>query len=80
MHTQIETLVSEFSSWAGVRADASLQLDWDDVEGNTRRRLEGLAHEKMRQQEARRLRAAQKEAPDGYASNVVARRARTAKH
>jgi hypothetical protein len=33
-----------------------MQYDWDDVEGNTRRRLAGLAREKERQAEMRRLR------------------------
>jgi hypothetical protein len=33
-----------------------MQYDWDDVEGNTRRRLAGLAREKQRQAEMRRLR------------------------
>jgi len=35
-------------------------LDWDDVEGNTRRRLAGLAHEKARKEEEKRKRAEQK--------------------
>lgn len=39
--------MSEFSSWASVKADESLNMDWDDVEGNTRRRLEGLKLEKV---------------------------------
>lgn len=38
------------------QADSSLQLDWDDIEGNTRRRLAGLELEKRRQEEMRRKR------------------------
>ena len=38
--------------WAVVlQADAGLSFDWDDVEGNSRRRLAGLAHEKQRKEE-----------------------------
>jgi len=37
-----------------------MQYDWDDVEGNTRRRLAGLAREKARQAEMRRLRQGSK--------------------
>jgi hypothetical protein len=33
-----------------------MKFDWDDAEGNARRRLAGLAHEKARQAEMRRLR------------------------
>ncbi|GFR40849.1 hypothetical protein Agub_g1499 [Astrephomene gubernaculifera] len=51
---KVEVLVSTFESWASVQADTALQLDWDDVAGNTRRRLANLAKEKERQQEARR--------------------------
>jgi hypothetical protein len=33
-----------------MQADTSLgQMDWDDAEGNARRRLAGLQHEKLRQ-------------------------------
>ncbi len=35
-------------------------LDFDDAEGNARRRLAGLAHEKLRQEESRRLRGVAK--------------------
>ncbi|KXZ45227.1 hypothetical protein GPECTOR_57g517 [Gonium pectorale] len=51
---KVEVLVSTFESWASVQAETAFQLDWDDVEGNTRRRLAGLALEKERQEEARR--------------------------
>lgn len=44
----------EFTNWAGVQASAELQYDWDDVEGNTRRRLAGLAHEALRLAEMKR--------------------------
>ncbi len=40
-----------------------MQFDWDDVEGNTRRRLAGLAHEKARKQEERRLRMRARDGP-----------------
>ncbi len=33
-----------------------MKFDWDDVEGNTRRRLAGLALEKRRQTEIKRKR------------------------
>lgn len=34
-----------------LQADVGLSFDWDDVEGNSRRRLAGLAHEKQRKEE-----------------------------
>lgn len=55
---KVETLVSAFENWASVQADDSLKFDWDDVEGNTRRRLAGLALEKKRQAEIKRKRTA----------------------
>ncbi len=36
-------------------------MDWDDVEGNQRRRLAGLKREKQRQDASRRLRVETKE-------------------
>ncbi|KAG2483511.1 hypothetical protein HYH03_017619 [Edaphochlamys debaryana] len=51
---KVEQLVSTFESWASVQAETAFQLDWDDVAGNTRRRLANLAHEKERMEEARR--------------------------
>ncbi|EFJ48678.1 hypothetical protein VOLCADRAFT_90897 [Volvox carteri f. nagariensis] len=51
---KVEVLVSTFEDWASVQAESAFQLDWDDVEGNSRRRLANLAHEKRRQEEARR--------------------------
>ncbi len=38
------------------QADSGLAFDWDDVAGNTKRRLAGLAHEKKRQEEMKRKR------------------------
>ncbi|GLC50817.1 hypothetical protein PLESTB_000435300 [Pleodorina starrii] len=54
---KVEVLVSSFENWASVQAESAFQLDWDDVEGNSRRRLANLAHEKRRQEEARRKKA-----------------------
>eukprot|EP01025_Chloroclados_australasicus_P045017 TRINITY_DN4906_c0_g1_i1.p1 TRINITY_DN4906_c0_g1~~TRINITY_DN4906_c0_g1_i1.p1 ORF type:complete len:684 (-),score=92.29 TRINITY_DN4906_c0_g1_i1:237-2288(-) len=51
-----ELLVSRFENWAGVQADESMQFDWDDIEGDTKRRLAGLKHEQLRQQEMKRRR------------------------
>jgi hypothetical protein len=60
---QVEVLISLFEDWAGVKGDAAMQFDWDDVEGNTRRRLAGLALEKQRQQESRRRKVQEKRGP-----------------
>jgi hypothetical protein len=35
------------------QADARLTFDWDDAEGNARRRLAGLALEKQRKEQAK---------------------------
>lgn len=35
------------------QADQQLAFDWDDAEGNLRRRLAGLALEKQRQEQAK---------------------------
>eukprot|EP00983_Pelagomonas_calceolata_P115051 1160151-Pelagomonas_calceolata.AAC.1 len=49
-----ELLVTEFSSWASVQADDQLgAIDYDDLEGNARRRLAGLKREADRQAEIR---------------------------
>lgn len=62
-----------------MQADSSLgAMDWDDKEGNTRRRLVSLQREKARQEESRRLKAEQR-AQNGDAGKVVARRP-VAKH
>eukprot|EP00798_Chlamydomonas_sp_ICE-L_P011915 gene11915-15016_t len=53
---KIETLISEFSDWKSVQADDTFNLDWDDVEGNQKRRLAGLKREKARQEAMRTLR------------------------
>jgi hypothetical protein len=45
----MQVLVHEFESWAGVKADRSMQFDWDDALGNSARREAGLRLEKMRQ-------------------------------
>lgn len=57
-----EVLVSVFEGWESVRdADSGLaDVDWDDREGNARRRLAGLAAEAARQREMRRRRAGAK--------------------
>lgn len=60
-----EVLVSEFSDWASVSSDASLQFDWDDVAGNTARREAGLRLEKLRQAEIKRLRLESRQAMQG---------------
>lgn len=60
-----EVLVTEFSDWASVNADASLQFDWDDVAGNSARRAAGLRLEKLRQQEIKRLRLESRSAVKG---------------
>ncbi|KAF5826843.1 hypothetical protein DUNSADRAFT_1887 [Dunaliella salina] len=53
-----ELLVTEFSSWASVQADDQLgAIDYDDLEGNARRRLAGLKREADRQAEMRRRRS-----------------------
>jgi hypothetical protein len=44
-----------------------MQYDWDDAEGNSRRRLAGLAREKARQAEMRRLRTEGKRGGGGGA-------------
>ncbi|KAG2436957.1 hypothetical protein HXX76_006473 [Chlamydomonas incerta] len=51
---KVEQLVHTFESWASVQAEAAFALDWDDVAGNSRRRLANLAHEKERMEESRR--------------------------
>ncbi|PNW85740.1 hypothetical protein CHLRE_03g207400v5 [Chlamydomonas reinhardtii] len=51
---KVEVLVHTFESWASVQAEAAFALDWDDVAGNSRRRLANLAHEKERMEESRR--------------------------
>eukprot|EP01023_Acetabularia_acetabulum_P040007 TRINITY_DN3866_c0_g1_i14.p1 TRINITY_DN3866_c0_g1~~TRINITY_DN3866_c0_g1_i14.p1 ORF type:complete len:677 (+),score=122.77 TRINITY_DN3866_c0_g1_i14:232-2262(+) len=56
-----ELLVSNFENWSGVQQDESMQFDWDDAEGDTKRRLAGLQHEKLRQQEMRRRRKVTKQ-------------------
>ncbi|KAL6765729.1 hypothetical protein V8C86DRAFT_2448564 [Haematococcus lacustris] len=64
-----EVLVTEFSGWESVQADASLAaLDFDDAEGNARRRLAGLQHEKLRQAEARRRRQSSRASGGGLSS------------
>jgi hypothetical protein len=57
-----EVLVSVFEGWESVRsADSGLaDVDWDDREGNARRRLAGLAAEAARQKEMRRRRSGAK--------------------
>jgi hypothetical protein len=57
-----EVLVSVFEGWESVRADDSglAGVDWDDAEGNARRRLAGLAAEAARQREMRRRRSGAK--------------------
>ncbi|GBF95418.1 hypothetical protein Rsub_08380 [Raphidocelis subcapitata] len=68
---KVETLVSEFSDWASVQDDESMQYDWDDAEGNTRRRLAGLAREKARQAEMRRLRQDERRSGGGGAGQAA---------
>mmetsp|Transcript_26101 Transcript_26101/g.57021 ORF Transcript_26101/g.57021 Transcript_26101/m.57021 type:complete len:697 (+) Transcript_26101:262-2352(+) len=71
-----EVLVSEFTSWASVQGDSAFNLDWDDVEGNTRRRLAGLHHEKLRQEAMRRKRAEARAEAKGAAGGDGGRRPR----
>lgn len=68
---KVEVLVSEFENWASVQADTTMQYDWDDVEGNTRRRLAGLAREKARQAEMRRLRQESKKSGGGLGQSAA---------
>lgn len=50
---KVELCLSEFEGWASVQADEQLAFDWDDAEGNMRRRLAGLALEKQRKEQAK---------------------------
>uniref|UniRef100_A0A7S0RJC1 VWFA domain-containing protein n=1 Tax=Chlamydomonas leiostraca TaxID=1034604 RepID=A0A7S0RJC1_9CHLO len=72
---KVEVLVSEFSSWSSVKADSELgAIDFDDAEGNARRRLAGLAHEKARQEETRRRRREQRGGGGGGSASDPTRR------
>jgi hypothetical protein len=62
------------------QADASLAFDWDDVEGNTRRRLAGLQHEQLRQDQMKRLRRETKGGSALSAGDVALRRMGMKKH
>jgi hypothetical protein len=53
------------------QADETMQYDWDDAEGNTRRRLAGLAREKARQAEMRRLRQSERRAGGGAGQSAT---------
>lgn len=59
-----------------LQADASMKFDWDDAEGNARRRLAGLALEKRRQEESRRKK---KESKQQEKTGMVAKRASAGK-
>lgn len=49
-----EIRIQEFEGWSSVREDESLSFDWDDLEGDSRRKIKNLKLEKLRQEEARR--------------------------
>jgi hypothetical protein len=65
---------------ARLQNDSSLNMDWDDVEGNTKRRLEGLRLEKIRLEESRRLKMAAKQEEKEGNQTVDRRRKPAAKH
>lgn len=71
-----EVLVSVFEGWESVRADDSglADVDWDDSEGNARRRLAGLAAEAARQKEMRRRRSGAKKADARAGSGAAAKK------
>ena len=49
-----EVRIQEFEGWASVQEDEELKFDWDDIEGDSRRRIKNLRLEKLRQEETRR--------------------------
>lgn len=54
-----ETIIHEFDSWSSVnKNELGLVFDWDDIEGNAKRREAGLKMEKLRLQEVKRRRGA----------------------
>jgi hypothetical protein len=55
-------------SLCGAQADEALAFDWDDAEGNSKRRLAGLALEARRLAESRRLKAEMKARGEQLAS------------
>ncbi len=59
------------------QADSTWDMDWDDIEGNTARRLEGLRQEKRRKEESRRLKAESRAAEK---EGVVVERRAVSKH
>jgi hypothetical protein len=71
-----EVLVSLFEGWESVRADEGGlgDVDWDDSEGNARRRLAGLAAEAARQKEMRRRRSGAKQADARAGSGAAAKK------
>lgn len=55
-----------------LQEDSSLKFDWDDTEGNTKRRLAGLALEKNRQAEMRRKRLESRGLSEDKSKNIAA--------
>lgn len=48
--------MEEFENWASVKEDATMKFDWDDLEGNSKRRITNLKREEERKAETKRLR------------------------
>eukprot|EP00803_Ostreobium_quekettii_P008826 evm.model.scf_2565.1 EVM.evm.TU.scf_2565.1 scf_2565:1050-6339(-) len=70
-----ELRVSEFENWGSVQEDKALQFDWDDIAGDTARRLVNLEREKLRLEEIKRRRLQKKAEAGG-----IARKPRKKKH
>lgn len=51
-----EIRVQEFENWSSVQQDSAMKFDWDDIEGDSRRRMIGLKREEERKAEMKRLR------------------------
>lgn len=51
-----EIRVQEFENWTSVQQDSAMKFDWDDIEGDSRRKMIGLRKEEYRKAEMKRLR------------------------
>ncbi|GMH33678.1 hypothetical protein BSKO_01512 [Bryopsis sp. KO-2023] len=60
-----EIRIQEFENWASVKEDDSMKFDWDDIEGDTRRKMAGLRQEALRKAEMKRLRLEGKQKKKG---------------
>lgn len=56
-----EVKVEEFENWASVKEDSGMLFDWDDLEGNSKRRMAGLKREEERKAEMKRLKMESRE-------------------